>query len=566
MSIAKSRLESIKSHISPNKGSKVSEVESLRLLRKPDQLPNMSALDPTRFLLRSASVFANKTAVIHRQRSYTFGMLSERVRRFATLLIETYSIKPGNRVAVLCQNIPPNLESTYAIPAAGAVIVPVNTRLAAKEVEYIIEHSGATVLLLQQEFEKKITDRVRSLAQIISVSDSDDPLADPYEVLLSNCSSPKIWSEMPLVNDETALLSINYTSGSTGRPKGVMVSYRGAYLTSLGMAINNSLSADSRFLWTLPMFHCNGWAFVWALVAVGATQIMLNTLDYSLIWDLLVQHNITHYNGAPTVQNELCNNKKATKLDHPVRVLSGGSALSSVLIKRMRSLNLLPTQVYGLTETYGPTVFGYDVFTLSEFPQEEIDRRSARQGNNIIVSDEVRVLNSETGLDVAPNGKEIGEVCFTGNLVMNGYYKNPEETAKSFKGGVFWSGDLGVKHTDGTIELMDRKKDVIVSGGENISSIEVESVIVQIDQVSECAIVGGPDKKWGERPIAFVTLKDGKRIKEKEILDFCRNSLAGYKCPDKVVIVRELPKTSTGKIQKFLLREKLWENQEKRIN
>ncbi|KAG1471776.1 hypothetical protein G6F56_001929 [Rhizopus delemar] len=545
----KSRLENIKSHINPNEEFETKSAETSRLRRKINQEPYLSPLNPLRFLLRSAIVFANKTAVVHRERCYTYRELSDRVRKLTTILIENYNIKPGDRVAVLCQNITPNLESMYAIPAAGAIMVPVNTRLAAKEVEYVVQHSGANVLFLQQEFDSKITDLVKSSIKIIHISDSDDPRDDPYELMLTGCTLPFAWAEMPLINDENAMFSINYTSGSTGRPKGVAVSYRGVYITALGMAINGALSVNTAFLWTLPMFHCNGWSFPWALVAVGATQFMLNKLDYSVIWDSLTTHGITHYNAAPTVQNELCNHRKAVRLNHPVRVLSGGSSLSNTLIRRMRHLNLQPTQVYGLTETYGPAVFGYDISTLSEYSEEEQHKRLSRQGYNIVVSDEIRVLNIESGLDVVPDGKDVGEVCFSGNLVMKGYYKDPEETAKSFKGGVFWSGDLAVKHPDGTIELMDRKKDVIVSGGENISSIEVENVIVQLDEISECAIVGRPDKKWGERPVAFIVLKEDKHIEEKVIFDHCHNLLAGYKCPDKVVFMKELPKTSTGKIR-----------------
>ncbi|KAG1046503.1 hypothetical protein G6F43_011012 [Rhizopus delemar] len=528
MSIPNKRLQGIKAHISPDEDSQISNVESLRLRRKHDQVPYHSPLDPLRFLLRSSMVFAEKTAVIHRQRSYTYRELSDRVRRLATVLIKAYHVKKGDRVAILCQNIPSNLESMYAIPATGGIMVPVNTRLVAEEIEYILRHSGATLLILQQEFESKMTNAIKSLVKIIYVADSDNPNQDPYEMMLANCKKPKLWDEMPLLNDENAVFSINYTSGSTGRPKGVMASYRGVYLNALGMIIQGALSTNTVYLWTVPMFHCNGWSFPWALVAVGSTQVMLNKIDYSLIWDLLIKHNITHYNGAPTVQNELCNHKKAVRLNHP-------------------HLNLQPTQVYGLTETYGPAVLGYDVAILSEYNEEEQQKRLARQGYNTIISDELRVLNKDSGLDVTANGKEIGEVCFTGNLVMLGYYNDPEETEKAFKGGVFWSGDLAVRHPDGTIEILDRSKDIIVSGGENISSIEVENVVVQLEEVMECAIVSEPDDKWGERPVAFVVLKAGKTLTADIIFDHCRKLLAGYKCPEKVIFIKELPKTSTGK-------------------
>ncbi|CEG76887.1 hypothetical protein RMATCC62417_11719 [Rhizopus microsporus] len=545
MSLPSTRLQGIKAHLSSDSSNEASYIDSLRLYRKPNQPPNLTTLDPLRFLLRSAMVFANRTAVIHHHRTYTYRELSTRVQSLATVLINTYQVKQGDRVAVICSNIPPNLEATYAIPAVGAIIVPVNTRLAAQEIEYIIQHSGAKVIILQRDFKDKITQSVANSVRIIDVVDSNE--TDPYEQLLMNCKSLVAWDKMPLLYDENATISINYTSGSTGRPKGVMVTYRGAYLAALGMIIQCALSVNTVYLWTLPMFHCNGWNFPWALVAAGATQIMLSTMDYDFIWKLLVNHGVTHYNGAPTVQNEVCNNKNAVRLSHPVKVLSGGSVLSSTLIKRMRHLNLHPTQVYGLTEVYGPVVLSYDIETIAHHTEEEQYKRQARQGYNITVSDETRVLNQKTGLDVMPNGKEVGEVCFTGNVVMKGYYNDPEETAKAFRGGVFWSGDLAVRHSDGTIELVDRSKDVIVSGGENISSIEVECVIVQLEEVSECAVVAAPSDRWGERPVAFVVLKDGSSLDAESVLRHCRNMLAGYKCPDSVVFVDSLPKTSTGK-------------------
>ncbi|KAI9481133.1 MAG: hypothetical protein EXX96DRAFT_565534 [Benjaminiella poitrasii] len=537
---ATKRLEVIKHHLNPNENP---HFEALRIHRKPEQVPYISKLDPLSFLLRSVMVYTHKTAIIHRERSYSYLEFSERVRALANVLIDTFEVKSGDRVGILCQNIPPFIEAQYAVPAIGAITVPMNTRLAAKEIEYISEHSGISILIVQQELIDKVTDQIKSSVKIIQVSDSNDPSKDPYEQLLAKSNKRLPWNDLPRTENENEIISINYTSGSTGKPKGVMVTYRGAYMMALGMIIQATLSTDTVYLWTLPMFHCNGWGFPWAVVAVGGTQVMLNKLDYTIIWKLLKEHGITHYNGAPTVQNEICNHEDAMPLNHTVRAYSGGSALSSTLIKRMKALNLIPTQVYGLTETYGPAVLTYDYHTLSQYTDEEQYKLLARPGFNIITSDEIRVLNVDTAKDINPDGKEVGEICFTGNLVMKGYYKNPEETKKVFRHGVYWTGDLAVRHPDGSIEIVDRSKDVIVSGGENISSIEVENVIVEIEEVSECAIVAGPDEKWGERPVAFVVLRKDRTLDGQSVIDHCRRSLAGYKCPNKIIFTDAIPKT-----------------------
>ncbi|KAI7901641.1 uncharacterized protein BX663DRAFT_513518 [Cokeromyces recurvatus] len=557
------RLEVIKHHLNPNDKP---HFETLHMNRKSDEVPYVSKLDPLSFLLRSAMVHTHKTAIIHREQSYSYLQFSERVRALANVLIHTFNVKPGDRVGILCQNIPSFIEAQYAVPAIGAITVPMNTKLAAKEIEYVSEHSGVSVLIVQQELLNRVTEKIRSSVKLIQVADSNDPNTDPYEILLSNTDKRLSWNDLPRSRDENDLISINYTSGSTGKPKGVMVSFRGAYMMALGMAVHVKLAVDTVYLWTLPMFHCNGWGFPWAIVAVGGTQVMLNKIDYTLIWKLLKKHGITHYNGAPTVQNEICNHEDATRLNHPVYAYSGGSALPSVLIKRMEALNLIPTQVYGLTETYGPAVFTYDHHTLSDYTEEEQYKLLARPGFNIITSDEVRVLNVNTAQDVKPNGKEIGEICFTGNLVMRGYYKNPEETKKAFRNGVYWTGDLAVRHPDGSIEIVDRSKDVIVSGGENISSIEVESVILELDEISECAIVAGPDDRWGERPVAYIVLKKNRILDARSVINHCRKCLAGYKCPDRIIFIHDIPKTSIGKVQKFKLRESLWANYKKRVN
>ncbi|KAG0169971.1 hypothetical protein DFQ28_003343, partial [Apophysomyces sp. BC1034] len=480
---ALSRLRSISAQLNPENDN----LKSLRIHRKTEQPPYITALNPLRLLLRSAMVYANKTAVIHRDRNFSYRELTDRVRRLANVLLEL-NVKPGDRVAVLCHNIPAALEATYAVPAVGAVLVPLNTRLAMKEIDYIVDHSGASVLLYQQELQDRVSEHVQSSLNLIQVS--DDISNDPYERLLESAKA-RTWKDFPIVEDEMATISLNYTSGSTGRPKGVVTIYRGSYLASLAM-------------------------------------IMLNKLDYTYIWKQLKEQGVTHYNGAPTVQNELCNHPDASRLHQPIRCFVGGAALSSTLVQRMRALNLEPIQVYGLTETYGPATMSHDQSLLKQYSEEQQFSMMARQGYNSVIQDEIRVLDSN-GVDVKADGKTIGEICTSGNQTMAGYYNDPVETQKSFKSGVFWTGDLAVRHSDGSIEIVDRSKDVIVSGGENISSIEVENAIIKLQDISECAIVGGPDEKWGERPYAFVIPKSGRIVTPDKVIAHCRCELAGYK-------------------------------------
>ncbi|KAI8351761.1 hypothetical protein EDC96DRAFT_518328 [Choanephora cucurbitarum] len=526
--------------------------------RRPDQKPYISKLDPLQFLLRSAMVYATNTAVIDGGRQLTYMDLAHRVRTLANVFISQYNIQQGERVGILCQNLIPNLEAQFAIPAIGAIMVPINTRLGMEEIEYIIQHAGISLLIVQGELIERLSQTILLSVKTIEAGHT----ASPYEKLLASHEPKLSWNDLPSVTDENETISINYTSGSTGRPKGVMATYRGLYMMAIGMIIHSKLSPDTRFLWTLPMFHCNGWGFPWAIVAVGGTQLMLDKMDYTKIWELLRHYNINHYNGAPTVQLEICNHKDASRLPHPVTVFSGGkdisfhefvkhfandglvigSVLSATLVKQMKALNLVPTQVYGLTETYGPAVTSYDHSLLRNYTEEEQFKLLARPGFNIITSDEVRVLDKQ-GVDVKPDGNTVGEICFTGNLVMKGYYNAPEETEKAFRCGYFWTGDLGVRHPDGSIEIVDRIKDIIISGGENISSLEVENVLIQLDEVLECTVVAGPDDKWGERPVAFVVVKKGHVLDEKTVIEHCRKLLAGYKCPNKIIFTETIPKT-----------------------
>ncbi|ORX56268.1 AMP-dependent synthetase and ligase [Hesseltinella vesiculosa] len=564
---AQRRLASVASHLNRDQ---VPFFDTLRLNRSPDQLPYISPLDPLRFLLRSAMVYTDKIAVSHRGVEWSFRQLTERVQRLAHGLMEDYQIKPGDRVGILCQNIPSMVEAHFAIPAAGAIMVPLNTRLLSAEIEYAVNHAGCSLLIVQDELMSHVSANVQQKIPVLHVADRPDaPDQDPYEQFLNrHSSSPRPWNDMPLVNDENAIISINFTSGSTSMPKGVMVSYRGAYLTALNDCIQGGLCSSSVMLWTLPMFHCNGWGFIWAMVAIGGKQLMLSKMDYGRIWQCFKEQGVTHYNGAPTVHNEICNHPQAVRLPSPVRVLGGGAAFPSPLIKKLVALNLQPTQVYGLTETFGPNTLSYETWHLETAHPENKEKQyamMARTGYNTIVTDEIRVLNPDTGKDVPSDGTTIGEVCFSGNTNMTGYYNNPEETSKAFRHGFFNTGDLAVRHTDGVIEIVDRSKDVIISGGENISSIEVEAALIQLPTVFECAVVGGPDDKWGERPFAFLVLKPGNSLTEADVIAHCKKNLAGYKCPAKVMFVKSLPKTSTGKVQKFILRNDLWKGKTKKI-
>jgi len=516
-------------------------------------------LTPVSFLERSASVFPEKTAIVHGDRHYTYRECAERVYRLASHLRES-GLQKHDRVAFLCPNTPALLEAHFAVPAAGGILVAINTRLNSQEVDFILTHSGVRFLFVDAELFHVIEPLNLEGVQVVRIDDTGSP-EDPYEAFLAAGSPEPVESWL---QDEEETISINYTSGTTGNPKGVMYTYRGAYLNALTEVIETGLKSSSVYLWTLPMFHCNGWCFTWAVIAVGGTHVCLRALDPGLIWDLVESERVMHYNGAPTVQIMLVNHPKAHRLNEPVTLTIAGAPPSPTLLGQLQVLNIHPIHVYGLTETYGP-------YTVCEWHAEwdrlsadEQARLLARQGQANVVSDPVRVVD-EMMVDVPRDGQTMGEVVMHGNNVMKGYYRNPEGTAVAFEGGWFHSGDIGVWHPDGYIELRDRAKDVIISGGENISTIEVEQVVAQHPAVLECAVIAIPDEKWGERPKAYVTLKEGKLATEEELIAFCRDRLAHFKCPA-LVEFGPLPKTSTGKIQKFVLRDKEWEGREKHVN
>jgi fatty-acyl-CoA synthase len=514
-------------------------------------------LDPVSFLHRSATVHPERIAVVDGDRRWTYAELRERVNRAASAL-RGGGIERHDRVAALCPNVPALLELHHAVPAAGGVLVAINVRLSPDEIRYILEHSGARMLFVTAELEPLIVDPPAGL-EIVRVDDGG--AGDRYEQLVSGGDAAGVPSWL---TDEEEPIAVDYTSGTTGRPKGVVYTYRGAYLNALGEVIEAELGHHPVYLWTLPMFHCNGWCFPWAVTAAGGTHVCLGRVDPALIWRLFREEGVTHYNGSPTVQTTLVNHPDAGRLDRRVTAMVAAAPPSPALLARLEELNIRVVHVYGLTETYGPHTVCAWQDGWNELPADRRAGLLARQGHAYTTADPVRVVDEEMR-DVARDAASMGEVVMRGNNVMAGYFANEDATHEAFRGGWFHSGDLAISHPDGAIELRDRGKDIIISGGENISSIEVEQAICAHPAVLECAVVAVPHDHWGERPKAFVTLKGGATATEAEIIAFCRERLAHYKCPDAVAF-GPLPRTSTGKVQKFLLREPEWAGRDRRIN
>jgi fatty-acyl-CoA synthase len=517
-----------------------------------------SELTPVSFLRRSAYMFPEKTAVVYGGRRYSYRELEERVNRLASRLRDS-GLKKGERVAFLCPNTPPMLEGHFAVPAAGLVLVAINTRLGRDEVTYIVEHSGAKMVFVDAELEALLDD-VDSEVERVRIDDTGEP-GDPYEDYLAEGSPGPAGS---VLEDEEETISINYTSGTTGQPKGVIYTHRGAYLSALGNAIEIGMGYETRYLWTLPMFHCNGWTFPWAVTAVAATHVCLRKVEAPRIWELFEDENITHYCAAPTVQIGIANEDAAHPLEIPVTAAIAGAPPSPTLLGGLIELNIRPMHIYGLTETYGPiTTSGFHP-EWEDLVMDERARLMARQGQGYCTADLVRVVD-ENMQDVERDGETMGEIVMHGNMVAKGYFENDEATEEAFEGGWYHSGDVAVWHPDGYIEIRDRNKDIIISGGENISTIEVEQAVARHPAVMEAAVVAMPDEKWGERPKAFVVLKKGQEATEEEIIDFCKDHIARFKAPAAVEF-GDLPKTSTGKVQKFVLRDKEWTGREKQVN
>nr|WP_241684305.1 AMP-binding protein [Actinomadura sp. J1-007] len=452
------------------------------------------------------------------------------------------------------------LVAHFGVPLAGAVLVAINTRLAPAEVGHILDHSGAKVLVVDATLHPSVAPLEggpASLERIVTVTDpasgaEPDPAVGglPYgELLALGSDDPLSWS----VPDENAAISINYTSGTTGRPKGVVYTHRGAYLNALGEVLHSRHSPDSVYLWTLPMFHCNGWCTPWALAAIGGTQVCLRAVDAAEVWRLIDEEGVTHLNGAPTVLLAIANAERAHALDRPLTVTTAGAPPSPTIIGQMERLGASIVHVYGLTETYGPYAVCEPQPGWPGLDAAERSRLLARQGVGMVQTDGLRVVDGAMR-DVPADGETLGEIVMRGNNVMKGYHRDEAATAEAFRGGWFHSGDLGVRHPDGYVELRDRSKDIIISGGENISTVEVERALDSHPAVLEAAVVAVPDDRWGERPKAFVVLRPGRDATEAELIGHVRERLAHFKAPDRVDFLAELPKTSTGKIQKFELR------------
>jgi fatty-acyl-CoA synthase len=514
------------------------------------QQVSRTELTPLSFLRRSAAVFPDRIAVVHGNRgtAYDYRTLGERVNQLASSL-QGAGLRQRDRVATLCPNVPPMVEALFGVPAAGGILVPINTRLSSDEVGYILRHSGARFLFVDAALEELTAPLDLSGIAVIRIDDTGSG-SDPYEQFLARGSPEPVPTALA---DEEETISINYTSGTTGQPKGVQWTHRCAYLHALANVIEAGLTAESVYLSTVPMFHANGWGYPWAVAAVAATHVSLRKVDPGQVWELVATRGVTHFNGAPTVHLAIANHPAAYRLPQPVTVAIAGAPPPPTVLARLRELNLRPIHGYGLTET-GPFTVNTWQPAWALLPADKQAERLARQGQGRVGADLVRVVDDAME-DVPRDGQTLGEVVMRGNLVMKGYHDDPAATAEAFRGGWFHSGDLAVMHPDGDIELRDRKKDIIISGGENISSIEVEQALCGHPAVSECAVVAVADERWGERPLAFVALKPGQTAADHELIAFCRERLAHFKCPDAVTF-GELPKNGTGKVQKTMLRQR----------
>ncbi|HKE42704.1 MAG TPA: acyl-CoA synthetase [Casimicrobiaceae bacterium] len=522
---------------------------------------NYVPLSPVAFLERSALVYPDKVAVRHGHYAYTYREFETRCRRLASALARR-GVGRGDTVAVMAPNIPALLEAHYAVPALGAVLNALNVRQDAATIAFCLRHGRAKVLLTDPEFSATVKEALAGGSGALTVIDIDDELApagdrlgtSSYEELLDQGDPAFSW---PGIEDEWASLSLLYTSGTTGDPKGVVYHHRGAYLNALGNALAFGLKPESVYLWTLPMFHCNGWCYTWAVTAVGATHICLRRVEPSAIFRAIADHGVTHLCGAPIVLNMLVHAPAETerRFDHVVEVATGGAAPPSAVIEAMQRMGFRVTHLYGLTESYGPATLCAWQDEWRQLSAADRARQMARQGVPMPTLSELTVADPQSHRPVPRDGSTIGEVMLRGNTVMKGYLDNASATQNAFREDWYHTGDLAVWHGDNYIEIKDRSKDIIISGGENISSLEVEECLYRHPQVMEAAVVARPDPKWGEAPCAFVTLKPGAgEVSAENIIDWCREHLAHFKAPRSVVF-GPLPKTSTGKIQKFVLRE-----------
>ena len=520
---------------------------------------NHVPLSPLSLIRRTAEAFPNHIAVIHGDASYTWHETYSRSRRLASALAAR-GVTRGDTVALMAPNVPSLFEAHFGVPQCGAVLNALNIRLDAATIAFILAHAEAKVLITDREFSPVIRDALARLENKPLVVDIDDALAQSgellgelsYEQLLSEGDPEHPWT---LPDSEWDAISLNYTSGTTGNPKGVVYHHRGAYMNAIGNILAWAMPKRPVYLWTLPMFHCNGWCFPWSVTAMGGTHVCLRGVDPKAVFDAIQKYDVTHLCGAPIVMNLLLNSPEAAdfNLSRRINMMTAGAAPPAAVLEGMDKLGFDVTHAYGLTEVYGPVTLCDWHPQWNEQPLAAQATLKARQGVKYQVQEEFFVADPQTLEPVAADGKTMGELMFRGNVVMKGYLKNPEATKTAFSGGLFHTGDLGVTHPDGYIEIRDRSKDIIISGGENISSIEVEGVLYRHPAVMEAAVVARSHEKWGETPCAFVTLKIGASVTEDELKEFCRENMAHFKCPTTFVFT-DLPKTSTGKIQKYVLR------------
>jgi fatty-acyl-CoA synthase len=523
---------------------------------------NFAALSPLTFLARARDIYPDRTAVIYGERRYTWSEHYERCVRVSDAL-RRRGVGSGDTVAILAGNIPEMLEAHFAVPMAGAVLNAINIRLDAPTVRFILEHGQAAVLLVDEAFGELASHALEGMASaplVVAIEDSslqDGRLvgSTTWNELVAEGSSEATWA---LPGDEWAAITLNYTSGTTGNPKGVVYHHRGAYLNAVSNVLTWNMGDHPTYLWTLPMFHCNGWCFPWTLAVNAGTSVCLRQVRADEVFDAIARHGVSHFCGAPVVLNTLlsADDGLKAKVTHPVRVMTAGAAPPAAVIEGMEAMGMSVTHVYGLTETYGPvTLCAWQGERWDGLSPSERAALKARQGVRGHMLEGLMVADPETLEPVPMDGATLGEVMMRGNNVMKGYLKNPDATAQSFQGGWFHSGDLAVWHPDGYIQIKDRSKDIIISGGENISSIEIEDTLYRHPKVREAAVVAKSDARWGETPCAFVELKPDVAASAEEIIGFCRENMARFKAP-KHVVFGELPKTSTGKVQKFVLRER----------